>query len=167
MADLLTQILVLYVVLTVTSWQIDWVTKRWVVIGMAGSAIPDLAKIGLIVENELIESVVGIPFSYAPISTFGGVLVIAAAITVFFAHEQLKIYGSLVFGGVVALITDGLRVFADGHAGPWLYPFTWWRPPTPSLYVTSDVRILIIALLVSAIVFEIDHWDRLVRFWGR
>lgn len=163
MADLLTQILVLYVLLTVASWHFDWLTKRWVVIGMAGSAIPDLVKIGIFVENEMIESVIGLPFSYAPISSLGGVLVIALAITVFFERERVQVYAFLVFGGVVALITDGLRVYADGHSGHYLYPFTWWRPPTPSLYVTSDVRILVIALVGSVIVFSIDQWNRSQR----
>ena len=47
MADLLTHILVPYVILTVVSWQFDWLTKRWIIIGMAGAAIPDLVKINI------------------------------------------------------------------------------------------------------------------------
>lgn len=157
MADLLTQILMVYVFMTIASWWIDWLTNRWIVMGMAGSAIPDLVKVQILVENDVIESVIGLPFSYAPISSLGGVLLIAAAITVLFQKERLQVYAFLVFGAIIALITDGLRVYADGHSGTWLYPFTWWRPPTPSLYVTSDVRILLIAILASVIVFGVDY----------
>lgn len=160
MADLLTHILVPYVLLTAASWRFDWLTERWIVIGMAGAAIPDLEKIRIVVDSDLIGSLLGMPFSFAPISSLGGVLLIAGAITVFFEQQRQRVYSFLVFGGLTALVVDGLRVFADGRSDFWLYPFTWWRPPTPSLYITSDVRVLGVALLMSSGVFL---YDRMVR----
>ena len=157
MADLLTHILVPYVILTVASWQFDWLTKRWVIIGMAGAAIPDLVKIDILLDRSVVESLLGMPFSYAPISSLGGVLCIAGAITIFFPRHRRQVFVFLLFGGLTSLVVDGLRVFADGQSGFWLYPFTWVRPPTPSLYVTSDVRVLVAAVMVSAVVFIFDH----------
>lgn len=159
MADLLTHVLVVYVALTVASWRVDWVTRPWVAVGMGGAAIPDLVKIDILVDDSTVEAVFEVPFMWAPLSTLGGVLLVAGVITLAFDRRHWRrVYGYLVGGGVTSLVVDGLRVFADGRAGPWLYPFTWWRPPTPSLYVTADVRILVVTLLVSAVVFGVDRW---------
>lgn len=157
MAVLLMHVLVPYVILTVAGWQFNWLTKRWIAIGMAGAAIPDLMKIQILLDDNLIESILGIPFSYAPISSLGGVLLIAGGITVFFETQRRRIFSFLLFGALSSLVVDGLRVFADGRSGFWLYPFSWWRPPTPSLYVTSDVRVLLTTILVSAVVFALDR----------
>jgi hypothetical protein len=157
MADLLTHVLVPYVALTVAGWRVAWLTPRWVVIGMAGAAIPDLVKVEIVVDANIIQSALGVPFSYAPISSVAGVLVISAAIAVFFAEARRRVYTLLVGGGLSALAVDGLRVFVDGRADFWLYP-VWWRPPTPSLYVTSDVRVVVVAVVVSAVVFAVNRY---------
>jgi branched-subunit amino acid ABC-type transport system permease component len=158
MADLLTHVLVAYALLTVASWRVDRLTRPWIVVGMAGAAIPDLVKVGIVVDRSVIESLLGVPFSYAPISSIGGVLVIAGAIALCFGDRyRRRAFGYLVAGGGLSLVLDGLRAYADGQAGFWLYPI-WWRPPTPSLYVTSDPRVTVVALVVSAAVFLVDRY---------
>jgi hypothetical protein len=158
MVDLLTHVLVPYILLTVASWRLDWLTERWIIIGMAGAAIPDLVKLDLLVDDRLVSSLLGLPFDYEPISSLGGVLLIAAGIALLFRDERQRVYGFLVFGGGSALVVDGLRVFADGRGLVfWLYPL-WWRPPTPSLYVTSDPRVLPVALVMAAVVFLVDRF---------
>ncbi|WP_415380215.1 metal-dependent hydrolase [Halosimplex sp. TS25] len=158
MADLLTHVLAVYVLLTVASWRFESLTPRWVAVGMCGGAIPDLVKTELVLDSAVVEGVLGVQFSYGPVSTLGGVLLIAAAITLVFARRHWRhAYAFLVVGGVTSLVLDGLRVYADGRAGPWLYPFTWWRPPTPSLYVTSDPRIVLVAIAVAGVVFAVDR----------
>lgn len=49
MADLLTHVLVPYILLTVIGWRID-IPKRWipVAMGWGGAAVPDLVKISLV-----------------------------------------------------------------------------------------------------------------------
>jgi len=157
MAELLTHVLVAYVLLTVGSWFVDGLTVRWVPVGMAGAAIPDLAKVGLLVDGRTVEALLGVPFSYGPISTVGGVLVIAAGITLCFTEERARVFGLLVAGGTLSLVLDGLRMYADGQASFWLYPL-WWRPPTPSLYVTSDPRVTAVGVVVAAGVFLADRY---------
>ncbi|WP_424017525.1 hypothetical protein ACOZ4N_16885 [Halorientalis pallida] len=156
MAELLTHVLLAYVLLTVASWWTDAVTDRWVPVGMAGAAIPDLLKVERLVDERVLEGLLGVPFSYAPISSLGGVLVVAAGIALCFTEHRARVYGLLVAGGASSLVLDGLRMYADGHAGFWLYPL-WWRPPTPNLYVTSDPRVTGVAVLVSACVFLLDR----------
>jgi hypothetical protein len=126
---------------------------------MAGAAIPDLVKVSIVLDASVVESVLGLPFSYDPISSVGGVLCLVGAIAIFFESQRRRVFLLLLFGGLTSLVVDGLRVFADGRSGFWLYPFTWWRPPTPSLYVTSDIRVLVVAILISMVVFALDRWQ--------
>ena len=157
MAELLTHVLAAYVLLTVAGWWVTWLGPRWVAVGMGGAAIPDLVKIERLVDEGAIEAVLGVPFSYAPVSSLAGVLVIAGVITLLFGQARRRVYGLLVTGGVLSLVLDGLRVFVDGSASFWLYPL-WGRPPTPSLYVTSDARVLVVAVVVSAGVFGVNRY---------
>jgi len=158
MADLLTHLLVPYILLTVASWRVDWLDHRWVVVGMGGAAIPDLIKVRIVVDENTVETLLGIPFTYAPLSTLGGVLLLAGIITVAFERRNWgRVFGIVTFGGLTSLLLDGLRVYADGRASAWLYPFTNWRPPTPSLYVSSDPTVLVVALLAAGVVAVLDR----------
>jgi len=159
MADLLSHVLTAYVLLTVASWRVDALTPPWVVVGMAGAAIPDLVKVNIVLDSNIVEEAVGLPFTWAPLSTLGGVLFVAGAITLVFERRYWRrAYALLVAGGLTSLALDGLRVYADGSSSPWLYPLTWWRPPTPSFYVTSDPRIAVVGIVVAAVVFGLDRW---------
>ncbi|MDQ2071145.1 hypothetical protein ACODNH_12765 [Haloarcula sp. NS06] len=161
MADLLTHLLVPYILLTVASWRVDWLDQHWVVVGMGGAAIPDLVKIEIVLEERTVESILGFPFSYDPLSTLGGVLLLAGIITVAFDRRHWRrVYGLVTFGGLTSLLLDGMRVYADGRASAWLYPFTNWRPPTPSLYVSSDPTVLVVALLAAGTVTVLDRRKR-------
>ncbi|MFU1782664.1 hypothetical protein ACM16X_14880 [Haloarcula japonica] len=158
MADLLTHLLVPYILLTVVSWCGDWLDQRWIVVGMGGAAIPDLVKIEIVLEERTVESILGFPFSYDPLSTLGGVLLLAGIIAVAFERRHWRrVFGFVTFGGLTSLLLDGMRVYADGRASAWLYPFTNWRPPTPSLYVSSDPTVLVVALLAAGTVAVIDR----------
>jgi len=158
MADLLTHLLVPYVLLTVASWRVDWLDQRWVVVGMGGAAIPDLVKTEIVLNEGIVETFLGVPFSYAPLSTLGGVLLVAGVITLAFEKQHWRrVFGLVTFGGVTSLLLDGLRVYADGRASAYLYPITNWRPPTPSLYVSSDPRVLVIALGIAGVVALVDR----------
>ncbi|WP_058992753.1 hypothetical protein [Haloarcula sp. CBA1127] len=158
MADLLTHLLVPYILLTVASWRVGWLDQRWVVVGMGGAAIPDLVKVGIVLDERVVEALLGVPFTYAPLSTLGGVLLLAGVITVAFSSRHWRRVFSLVaFGGLTSLLLDGMRVYADGRASAWLYPFTNWRPPTPSLYVSSDPTVLVVALLAAGTVAVLDR----------
>lgn len=158
MADLLTHVLIAYVVLTVASWQIPRIENRFVILGMAGTAIPDLVKLRQLVSESFVEELLGIPFSFAPLGTLGGVVVIAGIAAMMFRRNRLTVYAYVLFGALSALFVDGLRSFADGRADFWLFPI-WWRPPTPSLYVSSDPRGLGVVLLVSVVVFLVNRRD--------
>jgi len=159
MADLLTHVLVAYVLVTVTQWRVGF-PRHWVPIAMGGAAMPDLVKVGLVIDESVVQAVLGVPFEYVPISSFGGVVVIAARITILFDREVWReVYGLLIFGGATSLVVDGLRVFADGTGGFWLYP-VWVQPPTPELYVSADPRVLAVVLSTAVVVTGVDYYRR-------
>ncbi|WP_324664198.1 hypothetical protein [Haloarcula sediminis] len=158
MADLLSHLLVAFSLFTVASWRVKWLDRRWVVVGTGGAAIPDLVKVGLVLPEVTVESALGVPFSYTPLSTLGGVLLVAGLITLAFGRDRWRrVYGLVVTGGVLSLLGDGMRAYADGRASAYLYPLTNWRPPTPSLYVSSDPLVLVAALAFAAVVVAVDR----------
>ncbi|MFB6073465.1 MAG: hypothetical protein ABEJ89_00470 [Haloarculaceae archaeon] len=159
MADLLTHVLVPYVLLTVASWRVGWITDRWIAVGMGGAAIPDLVKIHVLIDDSTVASALGVPFSFDPISSIAGLVLLGGAIALLFGEYRRRAFAFLAFGGATALALDGLRVFADGRSDFWLYPL-WWRPPTPSLYVTSNPLVLAVALVVAGGVFTVDRYRR-------
>ena len=158
MAELLSTILLAYVLLTVASWRLEWLTDRWIVVGLAGTAIPDLVKIDLLLDEAVVGQTLGIPFTYAPLGTLAGVVLVSGAVTLAFTRRHWRrVFPLVISGGLVGLLVDGLRVYADGRAGFYLYPL-WWRPPTPSLYVTSDPRVTVVVLVVGIGVFLADRY---------
>ncbi|MFC7076954.1 metal-dependent hydrolase [Haloarcula halophila] len=157
MAELLTHVLVPYVLLTIAGWRVEF-DRRWVPVAMGGAAIPDLSKIAIVLDSKTVEQAIGHGFTWSPISSLAGVLVIGAAISLLFGDRlRRRAYAALLFGGTSALVVDGLRVFADGRSNFWLYPI-YWRPPTPSLYVTSDSRVTVVAVSVAVAVFLLDRY---------
>jgi len=158
MADLLSTVLVTYAAFTIASWWIDGLDRRWIVVAMGGAAIPDLVKIRILVEADVIENALGLPFDYAPVASVAGVAVAAGIIALCFGEQwRRKAYAVLVAGGGFSLLIDGMRVYADGFAGFYLYPL-WVRPPTPNLFVSSDPAVLVVALLISVMTFGLDRW---------
>jgi len=158
MADLLSHLLLAYALFTVASWGVGWLDRRWVVVGTGGAAVPDLVKVELLLSEATVERTLEVPFSYTPLSTLGGVLIVAGLVTLAFERDRWRrAYGLVTVGGLISLLVDGLRVYADGRASAWFYPLSNWRPPTPSLYVSSDPSILVVAVVVAAVVVAADR----------
>lgn len=156
MADLLTHVLIGYVLLTVASWRVG-IPDRWIAVGMAGTAIPDLVKIRLVVRDELIESLLGVPVDLSPLGTLGGVVLVSGIVALLFVPAHRTAFGYALVGGVLSLIVDGFRKFPDARATEWLFPVTWWHPPSPNLYVSSDLRVLAVAVVCAGLVALLDR----------
>jgi len=159
-ADLLSTVLVTVALVTVAGWAVDWIGPPWVAIAIGGAMIPDLGRLSLVVDPLAVEGAVGVPFDLVALETLGGLLVVAALITVWFDRAVWgRVYGLLVAGGLVHLGLDALRVFVDGHSADWLFPFLpGVRPSSPNLFVSSDPRVLVVAGVGCAIVLAVDRW---------
>lgn len=159
MAELLSHVLIAFIALTVASWRVEWLTRRWVAVGMVGAVFPDLNRLEMVVSRTTVEGLLGVPFHWNALHTLGGVLLLSAFGAALFARHRRRAFGVLFAGGLTHLVTDGVKIYADGFAAPWLYPFTWYRHPTPNLYVSADRWVLVI---VSAVTIAVVLLDRFV-----
>lgn len=161
MADGLTHVLFAFGLFTVAGWVIGWLDRRWVAVGMVGSLLPDLNRLGLLLDSYTISQTVGIPFDWGALHTLGGVVLLAALGAVLFEKRQAQLrgFGLLFTGGCSHLLVDAVKQWADSAGNVLLYPVSWWRLPTPGLYVSADRWMLGIAVAVGVAVGVVD-WLR-------
>ncbi|ADD03710.1 DUF457 family protein [Natrialba magadii ATCC 43099] len=157
MAELLSHVLIAYALFTIASWRLEWLTKRWVAIGMIGALLPDLNRIGMFVDDATIETALGVPFGIDALHTLGGVILLSGIGALVLTEAHRRAFGVLLAGALTHLLTDGLKAYADAEAGAWLYPFTWYRHPTPNLYVSADQSVLLVTGLLAITVFLVDY----------
>lgn len=150
MVDLLTHVLVVYVVLTIASWHLDGI-DAYVGVGMIGAILPDLAKIRILVDPDTVEAILHVPFSWNPFHRLGGIIVVAGMGSLLFDPDhRSRVFGVLCFGAVTALILDLGVIRAGGIAPPYLYPFSWYEPPAANLYLSSDRWPAVVAVALAA-----------------
>ena len=155
MTDLLTHVLVAAVLLAPVAWWIDRLHVRYVPLGMAGATLPDIAKVNNVVARQQVADLLGVPFSWLPFHRLGGVVAVAIAVTLLFERGTRRtVFGVLLAGAGSHLFLDALITRANGLTPPYLYPLSWWYPPSGDLYVSSDVWpaavavVAVVALLV-------------------
>lgn len=153
MSDLLTHVLVAYVLVTVLSWKYGWITPPYVTVMMAGTTIPDLNRLELIVPASSIEAALGVPFAWNALHTLGGAVTVAAigALLAPAAHRW-RVFGLLCFGIGTHLALDAFLVQPTVHSYPILWPLTGYRPPTVELYRSTDRWPTATALVVATAV---------------
>jgi hypothetical protein len=158
MAEGLTHVLLAFGLFTACGWAVDWLDRQWVAVGMVGSLFPDLSRLDLLVDDYIISQALGIPFDWGALHTLGGVMLLAAVGAVLFDSRQMRLrgFGLLVVGGCSHLAVDAVKSWADGASGAALYPLSWWRPPTPGLYVSADRWVFgaAVALAVATAVLD-------------
>ncbi|WP_336326828.1 metal-dependent hydrolase [Halovenus sp. HT40] len=159
MAELLSHVLFAFGLFTIVGWAVDWLDRKWVAVGAVGSLFPDLNRLDLLIDDYTVSQMLGVPFDWGGLSTLGGVVLLATAGAVLFAsrEERVRGFGLLFAGGISHLLVDGVKGWADGAGSTPLYPLSWWRPPTPGLYVSSDRWVLGIAVVFGLVVFLLDR----------
>lgn len=158
MPDFLTHILVVYVVLALAGQRLDWLTPPWIVAGMAGGLIPDVSKLELVVSADMVEAVLGVPFSWFPLTTLpGSVLVAGLASLAVAAEYRVRTFGILVFGAMTHLGLDLLLQKPGPTTFPVLYPVTLWEPPVVGVYLSSDVWPSLVAVGLAGVVFVLTR----------
>lgn len=161
MPDLLTHVLVAYVTATALAWNVSRIPRWFVPVGMVGAVLPDVVKIYLLVPSGVVESALGVPFAWDPIHRLGGVLALAGLGTLLFDRPYRRaVFGTLVAGATTHLFLDSLIRRANGLTPPYLYPLSWWHPPSGNLYLSSDGWPAALALVVAAGVFVYDRRRR-------
>lgn len=157
MPDLLTHVLLVYAILTPLTWSDQGIAPRHVGVAVIGAVIPDLAKIGLVLNPGVIESLLGVPFSWLPIHRLGGAILMVGMFALLFeSSERPRVAAFALFGALTQFPLDGLIRRANDLSPPYLYPVTWWQPPAGNFYLSSDLWPVIPALALAIVVWRLD-----------
>jgi len=140
MPDLLSHALIAYTLCTLLALRYPWVTPQYVTVGMAGAFVPDMAKVDLVLGNTTVGNAFGLPFDWFGLHTLGGSTVaVLVGVTLVASEDRRRVAGLLAVGAASHLIADVLLLKASGHSYPLLWPLTSYQPPTPGLYLSTDV----------------------------
>lgn len=153
MVDLLSRVLAAYILGTVLSWRLEWLTPPYVTVAMAGAIVPDLNRTELLVPAATFEAAFGMPFHWNAFHTFGGslLIVLIEALLVPATHRRRVAVLSLL--GVLSHLTlDLLLIQPTAQSYAVLWPLTSYRPPTVGLYRSTDRWPAVIALVVAGVV---------------
>jgi membrane-bound metal-dependent hydrolase YbcI (DUF457 family) len=154
MPDLLAHALVAYGLATLLSWRYEWLSPAYVTVAMAGAFVPDLTKVSLLVPNSTVQSVLDVPFSWFALHTLGGSLVSLAIGVVLVARPERERVAALLGLGVAShLLADALLLNPSGRSYPLLWPLSYYHPPTPGLYLSTDPEPMLVAAAVAGGVF--------------
>ncbi|MBS3782590.1 MAG: metal-dependent hydrolase [Candidatus Thermoplasmatota archaeon] len=153
MADLLTHAMVGFTIGTILSWRYKKIISPQITLIMVGTTLPDLIRIGLVLDPVKIEQLSGIPFSWTPLHTTGGVLIIIAIGSLLsLPKDHKKIFTLLAIGAVSHLFLDSLLITTSGYSYAVLWPFIDMRPSTPAFYLSTDVWPAFVTGLIALLV---------------
>ncbi|AEM56984.1 metal-dependent hydrolase [Haloarcula hispanica N601] len=140
MPDLLSHAFIAFTICTLLSLRYDWLSGEYVTVGMAGAFIPDMAKIKLLVDAATVEATLDIPFDWLGVHTLGGALVaVLVGVVVVNRSDRRRVFGLLSLGATSHLFADALLLKASGRSYEVLWPLTQYHPPTPGLYLSTDI----------------------------
>ncbi len=158
MPDLLAHALIAYSLATLLSWRYEWLSPAYVTVAMAGAFVPDLAKATLLVSTSTMQSLLGVPFNWFALHTIGGSLVsIAIGVVLVRRAERTRVAALLCAGAVSHLLADALLLNPSGRSYPLLWPLTYYHPPTPGLYLSTDPEPMLVAAVVAGVVFGVTR----------
>jgi hypothetical protein len=162
MAEWLTHVFIAYALFTVLGWYVDWLDEQWIAVGIVGSVLPDLNRFHLVIADDRLTALTGIPFDWNGLNTVGGVVLLSAIGALLFGTSRRQWRGFvLLFGGSVShLVVDLPQQYADGLmlTNLYLFPISSWRPPTPGWYVSADRWIVLVAFVIALAVFGLDYY---------
>jgi hypothetical protein len=155
--DLLTHVLAGYVLATLASWRVGWLAPRHVPLAMLGAALPDAAKVYLLLGG-VRTTVAGVEVAWLALQTIGSGLAFAVVGTLLVPpRERGRTFAALGGGVCLHVAMDYFVIRTGGLAPPYLYPFTWAQLPAGNLYLSADVWPALVAVAVAALVFAVDR----------
>ncbi|KAB1193260.1 metal-dependent hydrolase [Haloferax sp. MBLA0076] len=150
MPDLLAHALLAYSLATIASWRYEWVSRPYVTVAMAGAFIPDMAKAELVVSNYWMEQFLGIPFDWFGLHTTGAALCsVLVGVLLVRSSERVRVGALLALGAASHLVADAFLLKPTGVSYPLLWPLTRYYPPTPGLYLSTDVMPAVVLGVVA------------------
>jgi hypothetical protein len=158
MPDLLAHALIAYSAATVLSWRLAWLSPAYVTVAMTGAFIPDLMKIRLVLDEQIVAALLGVPFDWFALHTLGGAVVsLLVGVVLVAADERRRVAGLLGLGAGSHLLADALLLSPSGRSYPIVWPLSRINPPTPGLYLSTDPEPMVVAAAVAAVVFAVSR----------
>lgn len=158
MADLYTHVLVGYILATLLSWRYERLTPPFVTVLMAGSTLPDLSRLELIVPSIRIEDALGVPFSWLPLHRVGGtVLVVCTGSLLASKRHRRAVFVLLALGAGSHYFLDFLLYNPSGRTGAFLWPFTIRRFTIDGFYFSTDRWPAVVTTVGAAVVWSLDR----------
>ncbi|ELY26013.1 hypothetical protein C500_16467 [Natrialba magadii ATCC 43099] len=138
-ADVLTHVLAGYVIGSLLSMRYEWMRPAHVTLVMIGALAPDFVKIELLLPDPAVSFLLGVPFSWAPLHTLVGTLIVALLGSLFVAPKLRRRALALIVVGVVSHhILDIVLVTATGYSYAVFWPISDYRFPAADLFLSSD-----------------------------
>lgn len=158
MADLLTHAMVGFSIGMLLSWRYEWIKPPHITMMMAGAALPDIVRIGLLIDSAAVEHYLNIPFSWTPLHTGGGVMITVLVFASLFEKKTAKrLFLVILVGAASHLILDALLITASGTSYAIFWPLTRHRLYTSGLYLSTDILPAIISTAAAFLVWRVDH----------
>lgn len=151
MADLLTHVLVAYIVARLLSVKYPWITTPLVTAAMVGAVLPDLNRLSYVIEATTIERTLDMPFSWDGLHRGGPVAVIILICGTLVTEEHRRRVMLLMGLGAALHLVFDLFLVPTGRSFAILWPLTTWQPTLPGFYSSRDLRVTTTALAVAAL----------------
>ncbi|WP_168927092.1 metal-dependent hydrolase [Natronorubrum aibiense] len=159
--DVLTHVLAGYVIGTLLSIRYDGVGPAHVTLVMIGALSPDFAKIQLFVPDEFVAAVVGVPFSWSPLHTLVGTVIVACLGALLVAPDgRLQALALIAIGALSHHVLDLLLMTPTGESYGVFWPLLEYRLPAGSLYLSSDRWPALVAGLAALVVWAVARHRR-------
>ncbi|MFP9190577.1 metal-dependent hydrolase [Natronosalvus vescus] len=154
MADVLTHVLVGYIVGVSLSFRYEWLRGEHVTLVMLGALAPDFVKIELFVPDRLVAHHLGVPFSWSPLHTLVGTVLVTLLISLLLAPEYRKRAIVLLAIGVATHhVLDIALLTATGETYAVFWPLSSYRPPSGGLYLSSDQWPALVAGTIAVVLW--------------
>lgn len=159
MAELFTHVLVGFIIAVVLSWKLKWITRPMIPVAMVGAAIPDLSRIDLLIPEEAITAVTGIPWTWGVLHRAGGALLVIAIFTLLVRRDLRRPVVALLTIGVCShFVLDYFLWQPTGETNLLLWPFLDIAVDYQGFYRSSDRWPAIVATFVAGVVLAIDRF---------
>lgn len=156
--DVLTHVLVGYVIGTLLSFRYERLRPAHVTLVMVGALSPDFMKIQLVFPDGFVAWVLGVPFTWSSLHTLVGsaLVVCLGSLLVAPAHRKQAL-ALFAVGAASHHVLDVLLLTPTGDAYGVFWPLLEYRPPSGDLYLSSDRWPAIVAGLCALLVWLVDR----------
>lgn len=159
MPDLLTHVLVGYSIGTLLSFRDETIRPAQVSLVMGGALSPDLVKIQLFFPDEFVEYLLGVPFSWSPLHTVGGTVLVVLLGSLLVAPEYRRQTIVLIaIGAVSHHALDVMLLTATGESYAVFFPISAYRLPSLDLYLSTDRWPAIVSGSVAAVLWGVRRY---------